>query len=88
MTTVATLAKPAATPTKLRVPAAGNAAVESIGVKSPHKQMAALNIQREATFDKAAEVEDTRSLNVLWNITLGILIYAVVAAVITLIISR
>ena len=40
MTPVATLAKPAAMPTKLRVAAAGNAAVESIGVKLPLNRMA------------------------------------------------
>jgi hypothetical protein len=87
MTTVATLTKSAAMPTKRGVAAAGNAAAESIGAKLPRKQMAALNIQRVATVNKSAEVEEARSLNVLWNITLGMLIYAVVAAIFTLIIS-
>ena len=87
MTPVATLAKPAVMATKLDGAAAGNAAVESIGVKLPRKQMAAPNIQCAAALDTAS-VDDTRSLSVLWKITLGILIYAVAAAIITLIISR
>lgn len=87
MTKVATLAKPAATPTKLRVPAAGNAAVESIRVKSPSKQIPSPEIPRVATLKTASEGEETGSLKILWNITLGILIYAVAAAIITLVAS-
>jgi hypothetical protein len=88
MTKVATLAKPAATPTKPRVPAAGDAAVESIRVKSPSKQIPSLEIRRVARPITASDIEEARSLKILWNITLGILIYAVAGAIITLVISN
>ena len=62
MTKVATLAKPAAMPTKLRVAATGNASVESIGVKSPRNQMPSPDIQGVTTLHKVSEVEETGSL--------------------------
>ena len=88
MTKVATLAKPAATPTKLRVSAAGNAAVESIGVKSPLNRMPSPDIRGGTTRHNVSEVEETVSLTVLMTIVLGILTSALVGAIITLILSR
>ena len=88
MITAPTSAKTAATPTTLGVPARGNGAVESLGVKSPPKQIASPNLQREVTFHDAAEMDDARSLTILWRITLGILIFAVSGAIITIIISN
>ena len=88
MITAPTLAKKVAPPTTLGAPARGNGAVESIGVKSPPKQIASPNLQREVTFHNAPEIDDARSLSILWRITLGILIYSLMGAIITLILSN
>ena len=82
-----TLAKTAAPPTTQGVPARGNGAIASIGVTSPREQIASPDLQREVTIHNAAEMDDARSLTILWRITLGILIFAVTGAIATLIIS-
>lgn len=87
MTTVATLAKPAAIPRKVGVPAAGTG-VESIGVNSSRKQMRSPDIRRVTTLHNVSEVEEAASLTVLMSIVLGILSSALVGAIITLILSR
>jgi hypothetical protein len=85
--TIATLAKTASTRRPLGAPARGNAAAGNVTAESPRKQIARPILQSEVSLHQAAAMHAAISVKPLWKITLGILIYAVVAAVIPISIS-
>lgn len=70
------------------VPARGNIAAKSVEIESPRKPISPPSVQREVSIHTEAETDDALSLKTLWMITLGILTFAVLAAITTIIISN
>lgn len=65
-----------------------NIAAKSVEIESPRKPISPRSVQREVSIHTAGETDDALSLKTLWMITLGILTFAVLAAITTIIISN